>query len=272
MVKKYTESINEDKKVRTKKALEIATACILIVGVVIIVLTIWLSSKKWARIVGYILLADFFMSSTLMLVLNRFEDKSNLGGVVYKAAYRNTQIWRLFIQLIFPSMLLLMGLLFIIVLPCGFVFMIGQVLSTMDVITLQTTLFVSLSIGAIVSAHYSKPLFAWLAKLLTANGHRYEKFFTEMVEYVYQPANIEFLVNFLYVSYLIISTIHRFQMGGTPLFGNDMDIAVLESFLVFIAFSNMRRKRESASFSLLELFRIMYGMWTTHDNIEEKNE
>lgn len=273
LVKKYTRQINKNLKESAKRIMALLAAGILLFGLVIVVSILWLSSRTaWMKYVGYALMADFLLVIILISVLNLFEKKGKLVGTLYKAALLNLQVLWLMIQLIFPSMLILVGLIFVIFLPFSIVNLILRMLASELLLSEQTILFVSLSVGAIVSAHYSKYLFAWLAILLTANGHRYEKFFTEMVEYVYQPANIEFLVNFLYVAYLIISTIYRFQMGGTPLFGNDMDIAVLESFLVFIAFSNMKKKREFASFSLLELFRIMYGMWTTHDNIEEENE
>lgn len=37
----------------------------------------------------------------------------------------------------------------------------------------------------------------------------------------------------------------------------------------FIAFSNMRSRREMTNFKLSELFIIMCAIWTTHDTIEE---
>lgn len=102
-----------------------------------------------------------------------------------------------------------------------------------------------------------------------ANGHRYEKYFQELVEYVYQPANIQYAIYALYFLYLIISTIFRFQTDGKPLLDERLDLAVLESFLVFIAFSNMRQKRKTASCKLSEIFKILYGMMTTHDVQED---
>ena len=77
------------------------------------------------------------------------------------------------------------------------------------------------------------------------------------------------MVYFLFVVYLVVSTIYRFETNGAAMIENDKDFAVLESFLVFIAFSNMKSKRETANFRFAELFRIMYAMWTTHDNIED---
>ncbi len=69
---------------------------------------------------------------------------------------------------------------------------------------------------------------------------------------------------------LVASTVYKFEMDGAGLIGNDMDLAVLESFLVFIAYSNMKSKKTAADFRFSEIFRIMLGMWTTHDKVEEE--
>ena len=87
---------------------------------------------------------------------------------------------------------------------------------------------------------------------------------------MYQPSNIQFVIYLLYFIYLAVSTVHQLQTEGIPLFGKGWDLAVLESFLVFIAFSNMKTKRTGASFSFSELFKMMWGMWTAHDNEEVK--
>jgi len=127
--------------------------------------------------------------------------------------------------------------------------------------------------GAIVTAHYSKPLFKFTSSVLTSHRHQYERYFPMMVEYVYKPANMQFVVYFLYVIYLVVSTVYRFENSEQRMIGNDLDLAVLESFLVFIAFSNMKAKYEAAEFKFSQLFKIMFAMWTTHDDDlkEEKN-
>lgn len=71
--------------------------------------------------------------------------------------------------------------------------------------------------------------------------------------------------------YLLASTIFRFENSGQPMIENNMDLAVLESFLVFIAFSNVKTRRSATDFKLSELFKIMLAMWTTHDD-EKKGE
>lgn len=264
LVKKYTERTETDKQIKAKRLMGKAAAIILCLGMAVIALVMWIGSKQWAKVLGYILLADLLLSLVLVLVLDSFDGKKNFAGALYKIASWNAKVWYLLIQLIFPSLLLLVGLFGIVFLPSGLIYIVSKGVVEAGLLTLPTCLFISLSLGSIISAHYSRPLFGWISRLLMANGHRYEKYSQGIVEYVYQPANIEFAVNFAYVIYLCVSTIVRLQSGGS-LYGSETDLAVLESFLVFIAFSNMKKKRESASFSFPKLFRMIYAMWTTRD-------
>ena len=247
-----------------------AAACILAFGTVMIGLVFWLGgTTSWMKIVGWVVFATFMLSLVLSISLSSHAGKRGFVGTVYSVSFWVFSGLWLLVQLVFPTLLLLVGFMFIILVPFALLFMVLKAFSSVVAINLQTILFISLSAGAIISANYSKPLFGWLSRVLTANGHRYEKYFQEMVEYVYQPSNIQFMVYFLYFIYLAISTIHQLQTGGIPLFGKGWDLAVLESFLVFIAFSNMKKKRVGTAFSFSELFRMMWGMWTTHDNAEE---
>lgn len=264
-----------DVKAKVERIMSYIAACVIFIGFAVIALGLWLGNNTaWMKTAAYILVADFFLALILMISLRRYENRNKVLGFVYKTAYWNIQVLWLIIMLIFPSMLLLMGLMVIVLFPFSITFMVLKSLATVISISSQTVLFVSLTLGAIISGHYSRPLFGWLSRALTANGHKYEKYFKKMVEYVYKPTNIQFVVYFLYVIYLVVSTIYKFEMDGAGLIGNDMDLAVLESFLVFIAYSNMKSKRTIADFRFSEIFRIMFGMWTTHDNVEEdlKNE
>ncbi len=260
-----------DPKVKAEKIISYIAASIFIIGFTIIGLTIWLgSSREWMQTAAYILIGDFFLALIGVSCFSRYgNDNNRLMGLVYKVAFWNLQILRIIIMLLFPSMLLIMGLMVVVLFPFAIIMMALKSLAAVFFISSQTILFVSLTLGAIISGHYSGPLFGWLARALTANGHKYEKHFQELVEYVYKPSNIQFVVYFLYVLYLSTSTIYRFETSGAAMIDNDKDVAVLESFLVFIAFSNMKSKRSSADFRLVEIFRIIYSMWTTHDNIED---
>lgn len=274
LVKKHTDQFKkEDMTLKVKRKAGVAAACVLAFGTIIIALVIWLGgSIPWMKRVGFIVLSVFILSMALSLSLGSYEGKSGFVGTVYRvSSWLFGGLW-LLAQLVFPTLLLLVGFVFIILVPFALINLTLKALSTVIYINLQTILFISLSAGAIISAYYSKPLFGWLSRVLTANGHRYEKYFQEMVEYVYQPSNIQFVIYLLYFIYLIVSTVHQLQTEGVPLFGNGWDLAVLESFLVFIAFSNMKKRRVGASFSFSELFRMMWGMWTTHDDVKEDED
>ncbi|MBO6255549.1 MAG: hypothetical protein J6O49_18190 [Bacteroidaceae bacterium] len=257
-------------KVKAERIMSYIAASVLLIGFIIIALTLWLgSSTEWMQTAAYILIGDFFLALIVETSLSRFEKSNRLIGFIYRTAFWNLQILRIIIMLLLPSMLLIMGLMVVVLFPFAIILMVLKSLATIAAISSQTILFVSLTLGAIISGHYSGPLFGWLSRALTANGHRYEKYFQELVEYVYKPSNIQFVVYLLYVVYLSVSTIYRFETSGSAMIGNDKDLAILESFLVFIAFSNMKSKRTSADFRLAEIFRIMFNMWTTHNNIEE---
>lgn len=275
LVKKYTDQFNkEDKTLKVKRKATVVAAGILAFGAMFIGLVFWLGggTRSWMKVVGWVVYAAFILSVVLSFSLSSYAERKGLVGMVYRvSSWVLGGLW-LLVQLVFPTLLLLVGFMFIILLPFALINLAMKALSTVVAINLQTILFISLSVGSIISAYYSKPLFGWLSRVLTANGHRYEKYFQEMVEYVYQPSNIQFVIYLLYFIYLIVSTVHQLQTEGVPLFGNGWDLAVLESFLVFIAFSNMKKRRVGASFSFSELFRMMWGMWTTHDDVKEDED
>ena len=273
-MKKAAKRSKKDKKAAAERVMGLLAAGIIFIGLAIVILAFWLGgSTTWMKIIVKVLLADVFIAVFLLLALSSFKDKSGVVGTISKVAFWNMQLWLVVIQLIFPSMLILMGLITIVLLPYSLVNFILKGLSNVVELSQQTIMFLSLSMGAIVTAHYSKPLFKFTSSVLTSHRHQYERYFPMMVEYVYKPANMQFVVYFLYVIYLVVSTVYRFENSEQRMFGNDLDLAVLESFLVFIAFSNMKAKYEAAEFKFSQLFKIMFAMWTTHDDDlkEEKN-
>ena len=261
------------KKDALEKLMGIVAAVIVFVGLSIIVVAVWLGcTTTWMNVVGYALVAVTLLSFILVFVLRPYDGKKGIGGAVFNVASWITQVCWVVIALILPAMLLVVGFIFIVILP--FVVLYGTLTLLPEIVGIkpQTVLFLSLSLGAIISVYYSKPLFAWLSRLMTMNGHRYEVYFKKMVEYVYKPVNIQYAIYFFYVVYLVVSSVYRFQTGGEPIWGNDKDLALLESFLVFIAFSNMKTRRESTQFKFFDLFKIIYAMWTTHDIIKDGDD
>lgn len=270
LVRKYTDKLVVNRKARLKQITGRAAACVLAFGLTVIGVALWLGSKvSWMKIVALALFSVFVVSIITVMALDPYKDKGGLIGGVYKTALWLVQGLWLLIQLLLPSLLIIAGFVFIILLPGSILFVLLKHVSEYTAITPQTALFISLTFGAIVSAHYSKPLFGWLSALLTVNGHRNEKYFQELVEYVYQPANIQYVVFLLYVIYLIVMTVYRLQTGDQPFWGREVDLAVLESFLVFVAFTNMKTRKAAAKFDLSEMFALMYAMWAASDDMDD---
>ena len=92
---------------------------------------------------------------------------------------------------------------------------------------------------------YGEKYIQWIIKrfspLKNWGNHRYEELQEELALYVIRKNNIIFLIYFIYLLYLIISNFVQIQYN-TPLISIAIDNAVLKSFLVFIAFSNMINK------------------------------
>ena len=261
------------KKESIERRMGVVAAVIVVLGLSIIAIAVWLGcTTTWMNVVGYSLVAVTLLSFILVLVLRPYDGKKGIGGAIFNAAFWITQVWWVVIALILPAMLLVIGFIFFVILP--FVVLYGTLMLLSGIVGIkpQTVLFLSLSLGAIISVYYSKPLFAWLSRLMTMNGHRYEVYFKKMVEYVYKPVNIQYAIYFFYVVYLVVSSVYRFQTGGEPIWGNGKDVALFESFLVFIAFSNMKTRRESTQFKFFDLFKIMYAMWTIHDIKDEGDD
>lgn len=273
LVKRHKEKLKkEDRLFKLKRKASIAAACILAFGLVFIGLVFWLGENTaWMKIVGRVVLGVFALSLVLSLSLSPYEGKRGFVGTVFRVSSGIFGSLWLLAQLVFPALLLMVGFMFIILVPFAILYAALTAISTVVVVRPQTIIFISLSAGAIISAYYSKPLFGGLSRVLMSNGHRYEKYFQEMVEYVYQSPNIQFVIYLLYFGYLGVSTVLQLQARGA-LFGDDWDMAVLKSFLIFIAFSNLKNKRIGTAFSLSELFRMMLGMWTIHDNVKEDED
>ena len=211
-MKKAAKRSKISKKAAAERVMGLLAAGIIFIGLAIVILAFWLGgSTTWMKIVGKVLLADVFIAVFLLLALSSFKDKSGVVGTIFKVAFWNMQLWLVVIQLIFPSMLILLGLITIVLLPYSLVNFLLKGLLIVVEISQQTIVFLSLSMGAIVTAHYSKPLFKFTSSVLTSHRHQYERYFPMMVEYVYKPAHMQFVVYFLYVIYLVVSTVYRFE-------------------------------------------------------------
>ena len=255
LVKKYKK---HDARARAERVMAYIAVSVILIGFAVVSLGLWLGNNTtWMKTVVYILMGDFILALVMSMCLKNYEKRNKVIGIICKTAQWNLQVLWFILMLIFPSMLLLLGLMVIVLFPFSVVMMALKSLATVVGICSQTVLFVSLTLGAIISAYYSEPLFRWLSRALTANGHRHEKYFKMMVEYVYKSTNIQFVVYFLYVVYLVVSTIYKFEVDGVGLIRNDMDFLKLP---VPIAARNRAERFEA--FEVLR--RFLFPLFWSH--------
>lgn len=186
----------------------------------------------------------------LCLLLSYFVEKTNnkiLNKIVIITAYPMALI--LFIlRLGVPTLILIFNAFILFLTTFGIPFLIMHEIEFIFGLGLKrpTMIFLALSIASILSVYLSKYLLNFILKRSPVLRGSYEdrpshKHLQELTAIFYQKNNILFLIYFCYFIYLSITAFTKIQLGR-PIFSNEVDLALLQSFLVFIAFSNMIAK------------------------------
>jgi len=144
-----------------------------------------------------------------------------------------------------------------------------------------TWCFIILSIGTITATLFQKQISFITFKVLPFTARKSEKInrvkLTQLCEYIVSKKNIKFTIYFLFFIALITFNIFGFQK--TSLYGNpNIDKAILQSFVTFIAFEKMASYLKETEFkpsNLLSLIKssvfneteIMTGKKTTGNNV-----
>ena len=151
---------------------------------------------------------------------------------------------------IIPSMLIVLSLIFL--------FSIN--------LSIETSVFITLSLASIIGT-YGEKYIRWIIKefspLKNWGNHKYEEFQEELALYVIEKNNIIFFIYFIYLLYLFISNFIQIQYNR-PLITVAIDNAVLKSFLIFIAFSNMINKSNQVDIEAKTLLNKIIKLITSH--------
>ena len=151
---------------------------------------------------------------------------------------------------IIPSMLIVLSLIFL--------FSIN--------LSIETSVFITLSLASIIGT-YGEKYIQWIIKefspLKNWGNHKYEEFQEELALYVIEKNNIIFFIYFIYLLYLFISNFIQIQYNR-PLITVAIDNAVLKSFLIFIAFSNMINKSNQLDIEAKILLNKIIKLITSH--------
>jgi len=179
----------------------------------------------------------------------------------------------LILSLIQPTLVLLFNASILFMVSFGIPFILFNFLNLG--LKTSTTLFLCISIASILSVYASKYLLKIIFRFSpvmmdTIAEKPQNKYLKELTALFYQKSNIIFCIYFFYLVYIAVMSFIKIQCNQ-PVFRNDIDLAILQSFLVFIAFTNMLLKSKDVQLapkSILRLYaKIIFG-----DVIKEKSE
>ena len=134
-------------------------------------------------------------------------------------------------------------------------------------LSIETSIFIVLALSSIIGAYAGKYI-QWMIKkssLRNWGNHKYEEFQEELALYVTHKSNIIFFIYFVYLLYLFVSNFILIQYNR-PLISVDIDNAVLKSFLVFLAFSNMINKSKEVDMKAEALLGRMLRLMKFHNS------
>lgn len=163
-----------------------------------------------------------------------------------------------FIKIIRPFVFLIFGFLFLIlvgyIMPWGILKGLGSIF-TWD-LEQETIWFIVLTLGSILSVYLAKSLFSLSNRIAfpdSCDKNDYRAVGLDIVKYLLHPKNLIFVMYLLYFCFMSVSGIMQFQHLGF-LVNESVDAAILKSFLVFIAFSNLINKGQDLDVESKELF------------------
>ena len=214
-----------------------------IVGIGLSALFIW-ATTEWKEI--------FIFSILISLLLYYFTYKINSKYAVIKAFCYIASLpikiiaeWFRYMQ---PSLTILFSYLIIALYAFGTPFLLSKGLSFLFQFhfTIETIIFLTLSIGSIVSVHCNF-IIHWIIKnwspLKNWGNHKYESVRTDLALYVTSKNNIHYIISFAYVVFLIYTSFIHIQYNEVWI-TKGIDTSIQKSFIVFIAFSTMMTKRK----------------------------
>ena len=242
----------------------------------------WLSSNRLSERTKLLLLLftffiiGFISFSGICLLLYWLKWKSIIVIIVYifisliltfiKNKYRNN-FWHFLnsiillpknlIYFIYPTFIIIISYLLMIIFSFVPSLIFILIINVFRINFLnETIVFISFSLFSIISVYGQKTI-RWAIRKYSPLKNKGEYIFQlykeELALYVIDRSNLIFLIYLIYLLYLSISNFIQIQYHS-PLISTEIDNAILKSFIVFIAFSNMVAKSKEAKIDPKELF------------------
>ena len=242
---------------RTKLLLLLFT--FFIIGVIsisgICLLLYWLKWKFIVAIIGYI-----FISLILSSIKNKYRNNfwQFLSSIISLPKY--------LIYFIYPTYIIICSYVYLIVfsgIPALFLINILVYIFKFKLLE-ETIIFILLSLLSIVSV-FGQKIIRWAIKKYSPLKQSFEQ---ELAFYVIHRSNLIFLIYSMYLLYFCISNFIQIQCHS-PLISIEIDNAILKSFLVFIACSNMLTKSKEVEVEAKELFVKIIKLFIQGKQIKE---
>lgn len=134
-------------------------------------------------------------------------------------------------------------------------------------LSVNTILFISLTLTAIICVH-SQSFTRWMIKhspIKDKGNHRYEKFTEDLALYMIDPKNYNFVFSLLYVIFLSCSAFCNIEYGS-DFINKEVDLVIMKSFLVFLAFNTMKQKSRETEVNTKDLLVKVLGLFEHDEN------
>ena len=201
----------------------------------ICLLLYWL---KWKSII--VIIVYIFISLILTFIKNFWQF---LSFIISSPKY--------LIYFIFPTYIITCSYIYLIVfssIPALFLINILVYIFKFKLLE-ETTIFILLSSISIVSV-YGQKIIHWAIKKYSPLKQAFEQ---ELAFYVIHRSNLIFFIYLMYLLFFCVSNFIQIQCHF-PLISIEIDNAILKSFLVFIACSNMLTKSKEMEVKAKDLF------------------
>ena len=131
----------------------------------------------------------------------------------------------------------------------------------------ETIVFVVVALGSILTSnHFVTKNIIRQTPLKNWGNHPYEFHRENLAFYLVHPNNMVFLMYLIYFVYLVISGYQLIQ-NERHLISKNFDMSILNAFLVYISYTNMRTKAKETKIEEKELLQRISGLFE-HDKYE----
>lgn len=230
---------------------------ILSIGLGLITFLVWL---LWYLQVYFIVVVGIYVICLWLFTRGKNEKtKSNVVDKIGRIMLLPLVLVQLFIK---PTICILFG--YLVLFSCAFVTPIVVITLLNQIfavgLSLNTIIFLVLTSGFIIGVHGSRIVHSEIRRMsshiIRRNGTREEQMMEGLALYVVQRSTIKFFIYFAYLVFICIMGYKNIQYG-IPVLSAQTDNAIVTSFLVFIAYTNMVVNSHEVEVSSKELYRMI---------------